>query len=50
MTCYMTCGTQTEGKPNQLLVIKMSNLTKMNEDSKWLSLIRAGLNNMFNFF
>lgn len=33
MTSYMVCGTQTDGKPNQLLVMKMSNLTKISEDS-----------------
>jgi len=33
MTCYMTCGTQTDGKPNQLLVMKMSNMTKISDDS-----------------
>jgi len=34
MTCYMVCGTQSEGKPNQLLLMKMSNLTKIiSEDS-----------------
>ena len=38
MTCYMTCGTQTDGKPNQLLVMKMSNITKISEDSMYLFL------------
>ena len=33
----MVCGTQTDGKPNQLLVMKMSNLTKITEDSKLLN-------------
>ena len=36
MTCYMTCGTQTDGKPNQLLVMKMSKMTKISEDSKFV--------------
>ena len=36
MTCYMTCGTQTDGKPNQLLVMKMSNMTKISDDSTFL--------------
>lgn len=38
MTCYMACGTQTDGKPNQLILMKMSKLSKVVEDSmlpKW---------------
>lgn len=30
--CDIVCGTQSHGKPNQLLLMKMMNLTKMQED------------------
>ena len=33
MNCDIICGTQSHGKPNQLLLIKMMNLTKIEVDS-----------------
>jgi len=33
INCDIVCGTQSHGKPNMLLLMKMMNLTKMDEDS-----------------
>lgn len=33
MTCYLVCGTQAAGRPDQLIVMKMSELSKISEDS-----------------
>jgi len=33
MSCDIVCGTQAHGKPNQILIMKMANLIKLEEDS-----------------
>ena len=34
MSCYLVCGTQAQGRPNQMILMKMSQLSKISEDSK----------------